>query len=396
MTKSAEKRRGYQGPALFSFGFRPFFLGAAVYAALALALWMAMLTGQLELPSHLAPRDWHVHEMLFGYLGAVMAGFLLTAIPNWTGRLPLFGRGLMILFGLWLAGRLVVLVSRDFGATALVVEAAFLFVLTAVAGREILSGRNWRNLPVCLLLALFALSNLVFHLESHFLFGTSYGERGGLAVAVMLIALIGGRIVPSFTRNWLAKRGATRLPAAFSPFDRVALAVLGLSLPLWVALPETAAAAAALLTAGLLQAARLARWRGTATFAEPLVAVLHLAYLWLPLGLILTGAAALGSDWPDRSSGLHALTAGAIGTMTLAVMTRASLGHGGRPLRADGATVAIYACVLLGALGRVVAYALPLDPWPLLLGGALLWGGAFVLFALAYGPLLARSRPTGA
>jgi len=196
--------------------------------------------------------------------------------------------------------------------------------------------------------------------------------------------------VPSFTRNWLSKRPGEALPAPFGSYDKPALVTLIVALLTWTVWPDAVTSGLFLLLAALLHTIRLARWRGWRTAAEPLVLILHLGYGWLPLGLALVGWSILAPDLPLAAR--HALTAGTIGTMTLAVMTRATLGHSGRALHAGPATVAIYACVMGGALLRVVTPALPVDPTTSLTWAALLWGGAFALFALVYGPLLLGSR----
>jgi uncharacterized protein involved in response to NO len=216
------------------------------------------------------------------------------------------------------------------------------------------------------------------------------GWRLGLAVIVMLIGLVGGRIIPSFTRNWLAKRQAGRLPASFGAPDKAALAATGLALALWVAAPEGRLTAALLLIAAFAQAARLARWCGHRTLAEPLVWVLHLAYAWLPVGLGLL-AAALWNGTPQTLA-VHALTVGGVGTVTLAVMTRATLGHTGRALRADVATTAIYAAVTLAALLRLAAAAAGEHAFALLIASAICWVVAFGGFAIVYGRYLLRPR----
>lgn len=196
-----------------------------------------MLALGVELPSHLAGRDWHVHEMVFGYVAAVLAGFLLTAIPNWTGRLPVTGVPLALLAGLWLAGRIAMAVSATAPEAGAAVDAAFPVVLALVAWREVLTGRNMRNLPVCIALSLFALASIAFHVTAFADLDRGCAERGALAVIAMLICLIGGRIVPSFTRNWLAKRDATALPAPFGTVDKAALMATAAAVAAWAAAP---------------------------------------------------------------------------------------------------------------------------------------------------------------
>jgi uncharacterized protein involved in response to NO len=390
---SAEARRGWTGPAVLSHGFRPFFLGGALWAAAAMALWIGTLSGAIHPPARLAPLDWHVHALLYGFLPAILAGFLLTAIPNWTGRLPVVGWRLLALFCLWLAGRVATTVAAILPAGAAeAVDLAFLLALALLAGREIVAGRNWRNLIVLAAVGLLWVGNLVFHLEAAGGAAASgYGARIGVAVGVFLILLIGGRIVPSFTRNWLARRPTGRLPAPPDWRDAFALGLGGAALALWVAAPNAPAAAILCLAAGLAHLLRLARWAGFRTFAEPLVSVLHAGYLFAPLGFLAVAAAALAPGWIGASAALHAWTAGAVGVMTLAVMTRASLGHSGRALAASPATVGIYAAAVLGALLRVAA---GVDGAPVWLAdlSAVLWVLAFGGFALAYWPVLTQPR----
>ncbi|HET6520332.1 MAG TPA: NnrS family protein [Geminicoccaceae bacterium] len=389
--------RAWRGPTLLRHGFRPFFLGAGLWAAAALGLWLAALGGRLALPTAFDPVTWHAHEMIFGFAMAAVAGFLLTAVPNWTGRMPLQGLPLAGLALLWLAGRAAVACSGQIGAApAAAVDLAFPAVLLAAVLREILAGRNWRNLPVCAAVAVLLLANALTHLAALGLAATAgIGLRLGIATLTALIALIGGRVVPSFTTNWLKKRGETRLPAPFGPVDRAALALTLAALLVWTALPEAAPAAALALAAGLAQAVRVARWRGHRTLAEPLVWVLHLGYAWVPAGLLLLGIAGL---WPaalPATAALHALTAGAVGTMTLAVMTRATLGHTGRPLTAGAGTTAIYLLVTAAAAGRVASPLLPDLHLALLTASGLCWVAAFGLFAAVYGPKLLAARADG-
>ena len=344
------------------------------------------------LPSVFAPSAWHGHEMLFGYAAAVIAGFILTAVPNWTGRLPLKGVPLIMLFGLWLAGRAAVAFSAVIGPwLVLVIDVGFLATMMGLVLREILAGRNWRNLPIVAALGMLAAANLLTHLDRAADLATlGLGLRLGLATVLTLIGLVGGRVVPSFTRNWLVKLSMPSLPAPFGAIDRLALAVMVAALLLWALLPEARVVGPLLIAAGLIHAVRLWRWRGWQTGAEPLVLILHLGYAWLPAGLVLLGLETLGLG-PSLAAH-HALTAGAIGTMTLAIMTRASLGHTGHRLSASSATVMIYAAVISGALMRVIAPALPIDYGLSLVVAALLWGGAFAMFALVYGPLLLGRR----
>ncbi len=391
------RRQG--GPALLSAGFRPFFLSAALWAALAITLWLAAFAGAYRLPATVAPPIWHAHEMIFGYGSAVVAGFLLTAIPNWTGRLPLQGRPLALLVILWMAGRLAVLFSAALEpAVVATLDLAFPAVFAAVVAREIFAGRNWRNLPMLLALTLLLAANSLVHLETAGIAATAeLGNRLGIATLLMLVNLVGGRIIPSFTRNWLTKRRPEIAPpASFSVVDRAALAIVLLALAVWVFAPESMVAPWGELAAGLMIGLRLARWHGLATLREPLLAVLHLGYAWLALGFLLMAVNARTLVLPATAA-LHALTVGAIGTMTLAVMTRASLGHTGRPLVAGAGTIAIYGLVTLAAVVRVIAPLGGAQYFLLLSVAGAAWSGAFALFVVLYARALLRPRaPDGA
>ena len=220
--------------------------------------------------------------------------------------------------------------------------------------------------------------------------------RAGFAIVLVLIALIGGRIIPAFTRNWLVQQGFEKsAPVMFNRFDRVAIAAAAIGLAAWTASPYSPVVGLLLLAAGLLHVLRLGRWSGLLTLSNPLLFILHIGYAWLPIGLCLLGVSILGSPVPSTTA-LHALAAGAMGTMTLAVMTRATLGHTGRPLIADRWTIAIYILVTIGAVLRVASPFLPLDYLLVLRLAGAAWGGAFLLFALAYGPKLFSPRVDGA
>jgi uncharacterized protein involved in response to NO len=386
---TAATRRAYAGIALFSFGFRPFFLLGAFWSALVVPLW---LSGFLHGGSEAFTRDWHVHEMIFGFLAAVMAGFLTTAIPNWTGRMPVVGAPLGALVALWVAGRVAMLYAPVLGLLASVIDSAFLITFAAVVWREVLAGRNWRNFPVCVLVSLFALANVAFHLRQ--MNGLNdLGVRLALGSACVLITLIGGRLTPSFTRNWLHARNILPEPAAASVFDTGVVVLTGLAAAAWVAFPDVPLTCAALLGAGAANLFRLGRWRGWAAAREPLVWILHLGYGWLAVGLLLLGAAVLDPALVPLTVGIHVVTAGAVGVMTLAVMTRATRGHTGRPLTADGGTTAIYLAINLAALLRVAApFTGAAQVW-LLSASGLAWTCAFAGFGLTYGRMLTTAKP---
>jgi uncharacterized protein involved in response to NO len=385
--------RDYTGPAFLSIGFRPFFLGGAAWAAAAMVIWIGMLAGWWLVAGDYGAVAWHAHEFLFGYIGAVMTGFLLTVVPNWTGRLPVRGRPLLALFLLWLAGRAALLFSDTIGVIpAVVVDSLFLLALTAVSLREVFAGRNWRNLKVVAILGLFAATNILFHAEVIATGVADYAARAATALVLILIMLIGGRIIPSFTRNWLVKQGVARLPVPFGRFDAASIVVAAAALVSWVAAPGAVATGVALLVAGAVQTVRLLRWAGGPTWREPLLLILHVGYAFVPIGFFAVGAAVLGPDVIPPSGALHVWTAGGMVLMTLAVMTRATLGHTGRDLVAGGATCAIYLAAGVAMLTRVAAPALPDASTPLLHLAAAAWILGFGLFAVWYGQMLLRPR----
>lgn len=372
-------------PTLLTQGFRIFFLASAIWAVVAVVLWMAVLFTRLEIPTRFDPIDWHIHEMLFGFVMAAVAGFLLTAIPNWTGRLPVKGAPLALLAALWLAGRLACLMSAWLPAwLAVAADLSFTAYLLFVAAREIVAARHWRGLPMTAPVTLLGAANLLMHL------GNALGWRLGVAGILILISVIGGRIVPSFTRNWQMKRAGAALPAPAGTFDKVALGTLHPALLAWAFLPDSRIVGGLLVAAGLIQGIRLARWHGWRTAAEPLLLILHIGYGWLAVGVAMLGLPAL-VDTILLPAAVHALTAGAVGVMIAAVMTRASRGHTGNPLTADASTVVLYGLVNVAALLRVLA-GLGMEPHRLLPVSALFWCGAFALFVLRYAPILLRPR----
>ena len=391
MTPDEPSPTGWSGPAVLSFGFRPFFLLAGLWAALSMALWLVMLRTGLALPTHLDPVSWHAHAALYGYLGAVLPGFLLTAVPSWTGRPPLGGWTLLGLVVLWLLGRIAVAVSEYLPLLAVTLtDLAGLVIFGGILVREIVTAKNWRNLVVIVILGVFVAGNAVFHAEAagggHAASG--YGLRIGLAAGIMLISLIGGRIVPAFTRNWLVERDGARLPAAFGPPDRLALVLNVPALSCWVAMPRGSVAGLLLLVTGLVQLGRLARWRGLSTWSEPLVWILHVGYAFIPVGMLALGTAILWPGSLTHAAAQHAWMAGAIGVMTLAVMTRASLGHTGRPLAAGAATTALYLLVIGSVVARLLSGVQPHWAQSLWTVSAILWTLGLAGFAIVYGRLL--------
>jgi uncharacterized protein involved in response to NO len=380
-------------PPLLTAGFRPFFLGAATWSALALAVWLSLFAGGTALPSRFDPLSWHIHEMLFGFVMAAVGGFLLTAIPNWTNRAPVAGTSLAVLASLWLLGRAACLVSALVpGWFTPMADLAFAVALEAIAARELVAARNRRNYPLLVPVAVLAIANLLMHLQAlGIAVPIGIGWRLGVAAVIVLISVIGGRIVPAFTRNWLTERGASRLPNSAGMPDHVVLGTLLTAMIAWTFLPDRKPVGVLLLLGAALHAVRLARWRGVATLADPLLLVLHVGYLWLVAGVALLGLSLL-TDAVPTAAAVHALTAGAMGTMILAVMTRATLGHTGRALRADAATITSFALVSASAVLRMAA-AWPIDAQAGLIElSGLAWIGAFALFLTKYGPMLLSLR----
>jgi len=385
----ATEQPSYQGPAFLSYGFRPFFLGAALFAGVAVPIWALLLAGWADAPFRYAPRDWHVHEMLFGFLPAVITGFLLTAMPNWTDRPPLRGTPLLALVILWLAGRLTIAMPWPTPFVAAFIDAGYLAMLAAIVWREIAAGKAWDRAPIGIVISLYAAANILFHVLALRGAETDLPERMAVALMMLLLTLIGGRVTPSFTGDYLTERGLPdRLPS-FSRYDGLTIVLTVVAALSWVAQPQAMATGGLLISAGLANMVRLARWRGWLTWREPIVLILHVGYGWLALSLLIIGGAILGFGLKPADA-VHALTTGAVGAMTMAIMTRASLGHTERPKQADRLTVLIYLLVNLGALLRVFGPTIGL-PTTLMLGtAAAAWSGAYLLFAAVYGPYLIR------
>lgn len=396
------QRPAITSEAFFSYGFRPFFLGASLWASISVMIWIVWLAWahaghQSVLPAAAhSPFAWHAHEMTFGFATAAIAGFLLTAVPNWTGAIPLSGRPLSILFFLWIGGRLVMLISASLHPTLVAaVDVSFLPVLAGCAARQLFLKPAARNLVFLVLVALLTLANAGFHLGSQgwAKIDPLAAARAGLLIVVIMITIIGGRIIPAFTRNWLHIRKIdSPYPLRHPTLDVASV----LSVMAFVAL-ATAEAPRGLtgglaLLAALLNGVRLIFWRGFTARGEPLVWILHLGYAWLVAGLALAALSMLASAVP-LSLAMHALGTGATATMILAVMSRASLGHTGRPLRAPRLVVWSYCLVNLAALLRVLGpIAMPGNTLIVHVAAALAWIAGFVLFAIVYGPILTTER----
>jgi len=375
--------------ALWNLGFRPFYLLASGFAALSVALWVAQYAGFLPAVYVRSPA-WHGHEMVYGYTIAVVAGFLLTAVRNWTAKPTPSGAPLIALAALWLAGRILVL--TPFATTAAIVNAAFPVAVAIGIGIPIVQSRNHRNYFFIALLLMLGLAVLAFHLAD--LATVMWPERAslqvGLDVVLFIMAVMGGRVIPMFTNNGIPGTKAARHPMVEKLALGGVLALLGADL---VQAPAAVIGLLALLAA-VVHAARLYLWQPWRTFATPIVWVLHLAYGWIVVYLVLRGLAAMGLV--GESLAVHALTVGAIGGMTIGMMTRTARGHTGRPLVADRFEVACYVLVALAAAIRVFGgLLLPGAHLATIIASGLCWSAAFAIYAVRYWPVLTRARLDG-
>lgn len=373
--------------SLWALAFRPFYLLAALFAAIAVPVWAVAYSGAIELP--MAGIWWHAHEMIFGFAVAVIIGFLFTAGRNWTGLDTPTGKPLMVLAAVWLAGRLAMAFGS--GAWVAIVDLAFLPVAAGMLLRVLIKAKSKRNYFVGALPAMLALANLFFHLAA---LGVIEADpltamHLALGLVVLLETIVGGRVIPMFTFN--AVRGVKQWRNV--KVDWAAAIATGIALLLW-ALGAGAWAGAVSLLAAALQAARVGGWNPWATRGQPILWVLHLAYLWIPLGLALIALTQFGVL--PRSAGIHALAIGATGGLIIGMITRTALGHTGRMLVAGGIETAAYALVLIAALLRVLTVGfLPVAQLGGVHAAATLWSVAFLLYLWRYAPFLWRARVDG-
>ncbi|MDR3439749.1 NnrS family protein [Telmatospirillum sp.] len=373
-------------------GYRPFFLLAGLEAALMVPAWLLLWLGGHGFALSYAPALWHGHEMLFGFGSATVAGFLLTAVPNWTGGAPLKGRPLLVLVTIWLAARIAFdlggLLPPIVAATAAI---AFLPSLAFVLARPLIAAGKPRNLIFLPILGLMTLSQAMVLAE---MLGVGSlgrnGLLGGIFILLLMIAIIGGRIIPGFTANGLRVKGIVVQPKSHPGLEKAAILSLALAGLAWTIAPDSAPAGLLALLAALTNAARLPGWQGWKTTGVPLLWVLHLGFAWLPLGLALLGLSCFLPSLPMQNA-LHGLTAGCIGLMTVGVMSRVALGHSGRPLQPARATVAAYILIALAGLVRCFGIN---DSLALELSG-FLWSAGFLLFFAVYAPICLRPRPDG-
>lgn len=382
---------------LLRYGFRPFFLGAGLVAMLLIPWWAASYAFGVPLGTSWPPTLWHGHEMLFGFIVAAIAGFLLTAVPSWTGARGFAGGQLALVSGLWLLGRVAVATSQFWPLPAVaVLDLAFLPALGALVAPPLVRARN-RNTPLLAVLAALWATDLAFY------WGLYHRNDGaarhalivGIDIVLILITVIGGRIVPAFTTSALKQRGVSGPMRAWPGITELAVSSMIAVALSDLFVPDGTIAGVIAALAAIVHTARLAQWRTLKSLRQPIVWVLHLAYVWLPVGLalkafaLLTGAAS-AAFW------LHALTIGAAATMIFAVMTRASLGHTGRPLVVEPVIALAYLLLTAAALVRVFGLAVLGIAYPeVIIAAAFLWTAAFALFTWIYAPMLLAPRVDG-
>jgi len=383
--------------AAFAYGFRPFFLLAGVYAAGSMAAWIWLLPRGATPISSLLPRLWHGHEMIFGFIAAAIAGFMLTAVPSWTGERGFAGRPLIVLTALWLAGRVAFGMGDVLPIEVLMVaELAFVPGVMILLAPSIMRSSN-RNWPLLLVLLAFWSGDVVFSYAA--LAGrnvlASTALRGSLDVVLLLITIIGGRIIPAFTGNALRARGAVVTMRSSRSLEVVVIALTAGYVLADIAAPFGRITGITAAAAALAHFLRLSGWHGLRSWREPIVWILHAGYAWLPMGLALKSIFVLAElSWAAHWQ--HALGAGAAGTMIMAVMTRASLGHTGRPLRVSRLIVAAYAMLIASVFLRVFgASVLQLEYASTITTAGAFWILAFLLFSGVYVPILVGPRADG-
>lgn len=386
-TSARPARRSWPGP-FFEDAFRPFYLGGALFAALAVPLWIGMWRGEAP-PTALAPLFWHAHEMVYGFAGAVITGFLFTAARNWTG-LPLpAGAVLATQCVLWAAAR--VGMALWYGPVVAAVDLAHLLIVTAVLARKFMRARSLASLPLLAVLSALVLSNAAFHASmlGWLELGPLRAVEAGLLAVVLVELIIAGRVVPAFT--------ASALPGVRQwRSRRLSRGVIVISAAAFIAdvLPAPAPARGVLaMTAGAAAAALLAGWNPLAARARPMLWIMHLSYAWISAGLLLLGLASFGAV--PRTAGIHALTAGSMGGLILGMMTRTALAHTGRPVVAGRSEVASFILVQAAAGLRVAAALLPVVASVAVLAAGAAWTAAFAIYAVTYLPILARPRIAG-
>jgi uncharacterized protein involved in response to NO len=379
-----------KGIPFLRLGFRPFYVAGAMLAALIVPLWVAMFLGRVPLVPNAPPLLWHAHEMLFGFAVAIIVGFLMTAGKAWTGLATPRGPRLGALALLWLAARVTSVVGPY--AVYAVLDTALLPLVAAILVNVLLRARNHRNLPLALILALLASANLVFHLAVMDVLKVPVIAPlyAGLALIVMIECVMTGRVIPAFT---MSVTPGLKLVATVW-IERVTLGITGLGLALWVFAPSGVVTLSMLALASVLHVRRLAGWRPWVTRSRPILWILHASYAWFPVGLALLALAQIGLV--PVSAGVHALAVGATGGLIIGMITRTARGHTGRPLQASAPEVLAYALVMTAAALRVLLPLVAPSLYVLaLVGAAVAWSAAFVIYLWIYTPWLMSTRLDG-
>lgn len=376
----------------WSGAFRPLFLFAGILAIVSVVWWVAGLAHGLPTPSLGTAAFWHAHEMIFGFGGAAIGGFLLTAIANWTARPPISGPVLMALTVTWLVGRFAIGMSAALPVALVIAGSVAYFVFLIGLGlRELLAARNYKNMRVLAVIGVIALFDVLFiaacldvtALDAVMLYQTA------ILTIILLISLIGGRVIPAFTRNWMQREQiAAPLPAQFGRYDMFCLASVALCIVAGIIAPDSPVFGYGLLVASALHTGRLIRWRGIYSWCEPIVAMLHLGYFWVPVGLGLLGVSMIWPDVISSRDALHGLTSGAMACMIIAIAGRAALGHTGRELRASFLLNTAFGLVWLSTAFRIAAGQADALYVPVLAVATLMWLGGWLAFLIGYGPVL--------
>lgn len=383
--------------SLFEYGFRPFFLLAGLYALFAVPLWLWVWSRGISPLRALPPMLWHGHEMLYGFVVAAIAGFLLTAVPSWTGARGFAGRPLRVLVAAWLAGRLAFLAGAFLPLWVVaVIELSFLPILAAMLAPPLLRGGN-RNTPLLAVIAVLWLLDAAFiaAMRSSDALLAQRALRLAIDFVLILVTVIGGRIVPSFSGNALRRRGEEVTIVVRAWLERLVIGLMIAIAIVDVIRPVSGLSGSLALAAALAHALRMSGWRGVRMRGEPILWVLHLAYAWLPVGFALKALELLtqaqwAMHWP------HAFTMGVFGTMILAVMTRASLGHTGRPLVVHRSIALAYLLLSVGAFLRVFGSAISAFDYQWIVSAAGgLWILAFLIYTAVYAPILIGPRADG-
>lgn len=392
-----EVRRKQRRPTLaLPDGAAPLFVAGGCWAAVAMTLWLLALTGAIEIPGPLAALDWHVHELLYGFVPAIVVGYALTIVANWSGRLPLSGRPRSLLLLLWLAGRLALLSAPPGGfALAAIIDAGFLLVALGLVAREVIQGRDWRAARLLMPLAALALGNCLFlwqaiHDGSP---ATGLPARLGISAIVLLISLVGGKLAPSLTRRWLAEmKLPTKLPPTLPLLESPTIGASAVALLAWTVAPGHPGSGVLLLGAGLFQAGRWLRWQGWRTVREPMVFALHVGYAFLPIGFLMIGFGAIAPEagWPRHGDAIHAWTAGAIGTTILTMMVRVAMRRARLEVRADVAVITMLGAMIGAGLMRSFGGLDSEFAIGIAAGG---WIAAFTGYMLVFGRMLSAPPP---